>query len=318
MGRVHADCFAKMENAELVAVSDAVPEASERLASIYGIRAFSSAEQMIDEADFDVLDICLPTFEHARHMELGALAGKHICCEKPMCRTLDECRKVISACHDAGVSLFIAHVVRWFPEFRRAKDLIQSGAIGSPSVVRTSRGGGTRMSKDSWFASTELSGGVVLDTLIHDFDWLLWTFGPVERVFARGLAWSSMQERDHALVTLRFKNGVIGHVEGTWAAADEFRTSFEVAGDGGLIDYSSAKTAPLAIALWSKKDDAQAVTIPVGESAESPYFLELKHFIDCLDSGCQPDVSPEDAMAAVEVALAAVESVKTGSPVVLR
>jgi len=315
MGTAHADCYSGMQNAKVVAVMDIRPDAAAALAAQHDARVFSSAEEMMTGVDFDVLDICTPTPWHLDYIKMGAAAGKHICCEKPFARTLDECREAIKTCDKARVTIFVAHVLRWFPEFRRAKELIDAGAVGSPAIVRTTRAGGFPHAWNDWFANVEWSGGVVLDMIIHDFDWLLWTFGPAERVFARGLAYSGLEDKDYALVTIRFKNGVIGHVEGSWATPGGFRVCFEVAGDKGLINFDSFDAAPMVLSRWAGEAGAQGVAVPSSPTAVSPYFLELQHFIDCLEAGHKPDVTPQEAMAAVALSLAALESIRTGAPV---
>jgi predicted dehydrogenase len=315
MGGVHAGAYSKMKNAGLVAVMDIRPEAASAMAEKYGAQAFTDAEAMFREVEFDVVDVCTPTPWHVDYIKMAAAAGKHVSSEKPFGRTLEQCREAAEACENAGVTLFVAHVVRWFPEFRKAAELVRSGAVGSPAVVRTSRGGGFPYAWNNWFANYDWSGGVTLDLSIHDYDWLLWTFGPAERVYAKGLTFSGLKEKDYALVTIRFKSGVIAHVEGSWATPDAFRVSFEIAGDDGLIDFSSENSTPMMMSRWAAEDSAQGVAVPSSPTLESPYYLELQHFIDCVESGRKPDVTPAEATAAVAVALGAMESMKTGKPV---
>jgi len=157
--------------------------------------------------------------------------------------------------------------------------------------------------------------GVTLDLIIHDFDWILWTFGPAERVFAKGLHYRGLDHLDYSLVTIRLKSGAIAHVEGTWAHPTAFRVKVEVAGDGGLLNFDSGKSTPLVISRRAAEGGGPGVQVPESPLAESPYYLELKHFIDCLEGGREPDIKPQEAMQACAVALAALESMRTGKPV---
>lgn len=318
MGRTHGVCYEKISNAKLVAVMDIRPEAAAAVAEPHGAQVFTDAEQMFSEVEFDVIDICTPTPLHLPYIKMGAAAGKHVSSEKPFGRTVDQCKEAIEVCEKAGVQLFVAHVVRWFPEFKRAHDLIKSGAAGTPSMIRTSRGGGfPGHSWNNWFSDYEWSGGVLLDLSIHDIDWLLWTFGPAEQVYAKGLTFSGVKEKDYALVTIRFKSGAIAHVEGSWATPDAFRVSFEIAGDEGLIEWSNQKTAAMSMATWKPEDEGKGLTVPSSPTAVSPYVQELSHFIECIETGQKPSVKPEEATAAVALCLAANESMKTGKPVKL-
>jgi predicted dehydrogenase len=123
------------------------------------------------------------------------------------------------------------------------------------------------------------------------------------------------------LITLRFANGAIGHIEGSWAfPAGTFRTFLEIAGSEGVLQHDSLQTTPLTVLMHA---DAAAeggkVTVPGGMIADEddPYYRELKHFLDCLETGQDFLVAPEDGLAALKVALAAIESVRTGRVVEL-
>ncbi|MHB0999094.1 MAG: Gfo/Idh/MocA family protein [Armatimonadota bacterium] len=307
LGGVHGRAFAKMPNAEPVAVMDVNKEAAERLASSLGVPAFTNFDEMLAATSPDAVSVCTPTPIHAEYAVRAADAGKHVVVEKPMARTMDQCRAMVDAAERTGVVMMVAHVLRYFPEFAAAKAQVDAGAIGNPAVVRTTRGGGA---PGGWFANHEISGGAILDLIIHDFDWLRWTFGDAERVYAKGLTGRNIGNLDYALVTIRFKSGMIAHVEGNWAySAKGWTTKFEIAGDGGMLEYSNHNIPTVTIA---PKDGTVSSESPINED---PYYLELKHFVDCIENGTKPSITPEDGLRAVEISLAAIESIKTGMPV---
>jgi predicted dehydrogenase len=316
MAKVHGAAYAKMTNAQPVAVVDIRKEAADELAASLGCQGFTDFETMMQAVHPDVIDVCTPTPYHKQYVIKAAEAGKHVVTEKPMGRSIEECEEMIAATERAGVKFMVAHVLRFFPEFATAKAQIDAGAVGKPAIVRTTRGGGFPMGTNDWYANVEMSGGLVLDLIIHDFDWLRWCFGDAERVFAKGLADRGLDHLDYALVTIRFKSGVIAHVEGTWANPSGFTVKFEIAGDKGLIDFYNKETAPINVAQKDAGDAKKAgVAIPESPTAQNPYFLELQHFIDCIEKGCAPSITADDGMRAVEISLAALESIKTGKPV---
>lgn len=317
MGRVHLDAYSRIPQAEVTAICDARVEVAEELADRFSALAFTDVKELFASAEFDVVDICTPTNTHLDCIKLAAAAGKHICCEKPMARTTGQAMEALRICDEAGVILFPAQVLRWFPEFRKLHDLIESGAIGDVVEVRTTRGSAYPRGTDDWFADMKRSGGVVLDMIIHDFDWLRWCFGKVRRVYARGLYESHIPHTDYALVTLRFESGVIAHVEGNWAKAGGFDVEVEVAGTKGLLSYTNRDAVPISIEIKSKEEGRIGVTVPESPTIESPYYLELKHFVTCLEEGKRPDVAAEDGMEAVRVGEAALRSIGTGQPVSL-
>ena len=315
MGNVHADAW-RSTGARLIGVYDIDPAAGERLATKFGIAAFPSRQALFDAVD--IVDVCTPTYTHAENVVAAAQAGKHVVCEKPMALSLEECASMIRAAEQAGVRLFIAQVVRFFAEFATAKQLIDSGKIGKVGVYRSTRGGSNPgEAGPTWFTQEYRSGGVVLDLMVHDIDYARWVCGDVERVYCRRFLAANT---DYALITLRFRSGAIGHIEGSWAfPAGMFRTAFDIAGDGGLLTYDSESSAPLR---FRRKEQAAAkggVVVPSSpmDPADNPYLKEIQHFLSCLMSGEQFLVTAYDAMAAVQVALAARQSALTGRPVTL-
>lgn len=324
MARTHAAAYAALDATDVAAVMDIDPERARALAGVHGAAAYSDFDRTLEEIRPDIVDVCVPTPFHAEYVVRAAAAKPQgIVVEKPMGRTVDECDRMIAACRSAGVPLFVAHVLRFFPEFAAARAQVEAGAVGTPAVVRTRRGGSFPRATNNWYARFEQSGGAVLDLIIHDFDWLRWTFGDVERVFAKGMAAriapGQEMDKDYALVTLRFRSGVMAHVEGTWADPGGFKVALEVAGDQGLLEYNFNQPAgaPLQIARAAADTGGPGVAVPESPLATSPYQLELAHFVDHLDSGTPLAVSPEDGREAVRIALAALESIQTGRPVAL-
>ena len=318
MGASHSAQWLQMPNVELTAVADIRRDHAAEIAKARGgCKSFGSLEEMLDGAEMDAVDVCVPTPWHKELTVRAAAAGKHVVCEKPMARTLEDCQAMIDACEMAGVRLFVAHVLRFFYEFKKGKELVDAGVVGKPAVVRTGRGGRFPRAWNDWFANMDWSGGVVMDTTIHDFDWLRWVFGDVERVYARGLYRAGLDHLDYGLVTLRFKSGVISHTEATWARHGAFRTYYDIAGDAGLLTHDSRQLAPLNIDLRETAEGKVGVQVPASPVPVNPYYLELEHFAQCIETGKPLSITPYDALKAVEICLAALQSIETGKPVTL-
>jgi predicted dehydrogenase len=154
---------------------------------------------------------------------------------------------------------------------------------------------------------------VLVDLVIHDFDFLRWCFGEVERVYARGVMGREYNRLDYALTTLRFAGGPIAHVEGQWGYPAPFEYSIEVAGSEGLVTADSTEASPLKLL-----QDAEGVGgVPDVAVGMSPYQTELEHFVRCLRTGEEPVVDGKDAREALRLSLAAIESMRTGEAVTL-
>lgn len=315
MANAHGGSYGKICNAEPVAVVDIDLEAAKKLADIIGAKPYTDFDEMLADAQPDIIDVCTPTFLHKSYVLKAAQAGKHVICEKPMSPSLADCREMIEATKKAGVKFMVAHVLRFFPEYAALHDQVKAGAVGKPAVIRTTRGGNRPAGAGGWYLNAEQSGGVCLDLILHDFDWLLWTFGEADRVYAKGLTHRLKElKMDYALVTIHFKSGAIAHVEGNWAySTSNWTTSVEIAGDKGLLDVSNKSTVSLI--TNQKADEGKRQFTPESPATVNPYVCELKHFVDCVETGQNPSITPESSFRAVEIALAAVESMRTGKPV---
>ena len=318
---VHLDGWRRMPGIELVGYYDIKPEASARAVQRYGGRAFATAEELF--AVVDVVDICSPGTAHKENVLAAAAAGKSIICEKPMARHYADAVEMVETCERAGVPLFPAQVVRFFPMYTRVKERIDAGAIGKPAVYRSARNGSfPRPGRDfsaTHYADFNLSGGVILDVAVHDIDFARWCCGEVERVFARGLTFAGKEFQDHALITLRFASGAIGHIEVSWAhPRGNFRTRVEVAGDGGLVEWDSLDRPPLVAELYDAEQGFRHLGSSPTSVTDEPYYAELAHFVEVVEGRAAPVVTARDGLEAVRVALAAIESMRTGRAIAMQ
>ncbi|MDX2140448.1 MAG: Gfo/Idh/MocA family oxidoreductase [Chloroflexota bacterium] len=268
----------------------------------------------------DAIDVCAPTHLHSQMVLRAAAEGKHIVCEKPLARTHAQGVEVVEACRKAGVWLLVAHVVRFFPEYWRAKQIVEAGEIGNVAVVRLTRASfQPRPAADNWFLDPEKSGGMILDLMIHDFDYARWIAGEVTSVFARSVRGTDpAAPEDYCLALLQHASGAISNIEGGWAYPPPlFRTALEIAGDAGLIEHPAGGSTPIGVHLKHKGGDVGAdVGVPGSPLTEDPYTTEIKHFYDVLTGKLPtPRVTAEDALAALRIALAAAQSAQTGRAV---
>ncbi len=315
MGRVHTTAW-QTTPATVVGYYDIRPERAERYAALYGGRAYASLGALL--ADVDVVSCTTPTDVHHEVVLAAAAAGKHVVCEKPLARTLAQGRAMIAACRAAGVKLLVGQVVRFFPEYDRAKRAVDEGLIGRPAVLRFSRCvSQPRLSTDNWFVDFTRSGGLILDLMVHDFDFARWIAGDVTRVYAKALSVTRPEAGvDHALAILTHANGALTHVEGSWAYPPVFATAFEIAGTEGLLTFDSETSTPIRFLRHKPADPTiPEVPLPANPLLESQYVTEIKAFYRAIAEGAAVRVSATDGLAAIQIALAAIESAQTGRPV---
>lgn len=318
MGTTHAAGWAETP-AEIAGFSAETQNEADKLAERYHAKVYPDLDSML--ADVDVVDICSPTHLHHEMTLKAAAAGKQIICEKPLARTTQQAREMISACKNASVQLLVAHVVRFFPEYALAHSAVAEGQIGKVGVVRLHRGSyRPKKPAGNWFLDETKSGGILMDLMIHDYDYARWVAGDVESVSARRVTeFYPDAPVDYGLVILSHRSGALSHVAGAWAyPAPTFRTHLEIAGDCGLIEFDSDSTAPIQnLILKAGGADAPDVALPSSPVSESPYTTQIKEFYAALADGRPTRVQATDGLAAVQIAEAALQSAHTNQPVKL-
>ena len=315
MGEAHAAAWRSLGVASL-AIHDSVPGVADRLAARFDASVPRSLDDLLGASD--VVDVCTPTHLHRQVVEAAAAAGRPVICEKPLARTVQDGEAMIAACSAAGVPLFVAHVVRYINEYVAARQAVEAGRVGRLAVTRLRRES-SRPNKpaDHWFFDPGKSGGVMMDLLVHDYDYARYLAGDVESVWARTVRDASGADVDFGLAVLRHVSGAITHVSGGWVYPwPVFRTGFEIAGDGGLIVYESTDAVPVTPYLIGKRDEGAASTgLPDSPVAENPWALELADFVSSIQGGGPPRVTAEDGLEAVRIANAVIDSSRTGRPV---
>jgi predicted dehydrogenase len=266
-------------------------------------------------ATCDVVDVCTPTPAHRSYAEAALEAGRHVVAEKPLARTHDDAAHLATRAAGGPAQLYPAHVVRFFPQYERLAAAVATGHVGRPAVLRFTRTGAYPRWAD-WFADPAQSGGVVMDLMVHDLDIARWVGGDVTEVYAT-LATGTADDGGevttaHAVLT--HAGGAVSHVRGVWGPpTTTFATSFHVAGEDGVLEWRS--TDPGALRLDLGGGPAGGERRPATDLFESPYLTELREFAAAFAGGPEPRVSAADGVVAVDLALAAIESIGTGEPV---
>ena len=315
MGSTHARNLAGNPEAEVTWLVDIDLDRANRLSTEIGSKVTADLEEAFASDDVDVALIALPTGLHRFGVEAAAKHKLHVFCEKPIARTNEDAIAMTQICKDAGVTLMVGHVVRFFSEYMRIKEQLEAGTLGEIGMVRGSRVNPPVMERSPWFADVDVSGGVVLDLMIHEIDTFRWMFGDVQRLFAHGLSFSEWHtKRDHAIASLTFRDGTIAHCEASWAHS-AFRTSIEVAGSKGLARHSSFDSSTLifesstgieydGIGQHSKQFAYMRPTVI------PPHLRELLVFIECLRTGTPVPVDGDEATRTLIVANAVLDSMR--------
>ena len=312
IGQVHARSLAGMNNARVAAVSDAVPEAADALASATGGKAMTS-EAIIADAGIDAVIIGTPTSTHHDLIHEAAAAGKAIFCEKPVDLSADCTRACIAAVEKAGVPMLVAFNRRFDPNFSHLQSRIAAGDLGDVEMV-------TILSRDPSpppVSYIKQSGGLFRDMMIHDFDMARFLLGeePVE-VFAQGSCLvdreiGAVGDVDTAMVTLKTASGKIAQISNSRRASYGYDQRIEVHGSKALAraDNLLENSVEIAGAGGFTRAPAQHFFL---ERYAAAYAIEMAHFVESVTNNIPMKPSGEDGLKAQLLADAADASCKDG------
>jgi myo-inositol 2-dehydrogenase/D-chiro-inositol 1-dehydrogenase len=320
ISRVYVEVFPRLLGARLVGVASRSRAAATRLADACGASVavdYGNLDELLRAASVDVVCVNSINRLHAQHAVGAARAGKHVIVEKPLCLTLAEADAMLEAARDAGTGFAYAENLCFAPHYRRARELIASGAVGDVLSARQCEKHGGPYSPWFWSAE-EAGGGALLDLGCHGIECLRWLLDKprVARVSAR-LATLRHGDRtqleDDASVTLELEDGTRLVSESSWAARDGGESTLEVQGSEGTLEVDLLGASDLRL----RRRDADWQRIPAGPAGDSGYLQELTHFLDCFRKGLTPDERGEDGRAVLEILLAAYASAGRGAPVSL-
>lgn len=305
---VHAHAYRGVNGVRLVAVVDPVAEKAEALAQAHGLEVVPDLDALLGRG-VDVVDVCTPPTHHAAATIAALTAGRHVICEKPLTRTLYQARRVVEAAESASGLLMVGHVSRYEPDHRTARDLAVAGEIGQVrQVTHSTTTSVPGWSQGGWLADPEQSGGPLLDQAVHSFDYAGWMIGsPAVRVNCMASD-SPAGLATYALATVRYEDGSIAHVECSWAhpTSSGFRLAVEVTGTDGRITWSYDHLMGGVLHRADGRSEWWDVLSDRG------FVAELQAFVDAIRTGGPSPVPAAEAMESLRIALAAVESARTG------
>ncbi|MEO7126814.1 MAG: Gfo/Idh/MocA family oxidoreductase [Nakamurella sp.] len=280
-------------------------------AGTYAATTSRTLDALIDSCT--VVDICSPTGTHLGVTEQASAAGRHVICEKPLALTHADAAAIIAVTAAAGVQLHVAHVVRYFAGYAQIRDMVLAGDIGVATIMQLRRTGAAPDA--DWFHDDERSGGVLMDQMIHDFDYARWVFGEVTVVSAHTekAATGGDPRVVRATASLTHVSGATSHLTGGWLEPDAaFTTSVSVQGSAGELRHTNSYNA---IVVTGTGATGAAGTRRVEFGEDCPYDTQLADFAAAINGGPAPRINPADALAAVDLTLAARKSVATGKPI---
>lgn len=327
---IHAESLKHCPQAVITAVASPTAGNAQKFADRFGIpSAYTDYRKLIASPEVQMVVIGAPNHLHCEMVLEAAAAGKHIVIEKPLCLNLQQADQMIAACQKAGVKLMYAEELCFAPKYVRLKQLLDSGALGQPTLIKQSEKHDGPHADHFWDV-TRSGGGVTMDMGCHAIEFFRWMLGrpPITSVYAQmstQVHGAKTEGDDNAILILEFANGVIAIAEESWTKLGGMDDRAEVYGSAGVayadllhgnsIETYSATGYDYAV---EKAGTTRGWSFTIYEEAWNYGFhAEMAHFVDCVQNNKTPLVTGEDGRAVMEVLFAAYESARTGQKVAL-
>jgi predicted dehydrogenase len=317
MGGVHARAYATLPDVQVAAIVSRGSDRGRALAAEVGATHVSELERVLDDPTIAIVDVCYPTHVHEQIAVAALAAGKHVLVEKPLALSLPAAERIMASWRASDRMLMVGHVLRFWPEYVALADVVASGRIGRPLGLNAYRLTSRPAIRDI-FKSYELTGGAVVDLQIHDHDQLNLHLGQPRAVYCQGRrgpggGW------DHALTTVTYDDAA-GVAEASALLPDgyPFSMGLRVIGEDGTVEYSfraggvsveMGRQAGTTLVVYPPNRPPEPIEAPLHDA----YQAEVAYFVDRVRRGEPPTIAtPEQALDALRVALAAVESLESG------
>lgn len=298
MGRTHYLALKELSGSmdiEVTALSDCREEYLNNAAQEWPRAVlYETGMELISKAELDAVHICLPSYLHAGHAAAAMKKGMHVFVEKPVCLTEEDCEMLQKTERETGALVMVGQVVRYFDEYKKLKEIYESGKYGRlKSLMMRRLSGDVIWGYENWFHDEEKSGSVVMDLHVHDVDFLRYLLGEPDDFSVKATAFEDGMV-NHIVAQYRFGTA-FAQAEAIWDESvafpfqAEYRAYFEkgtvMGRDGEVTVYEKGEAGKKGRAVkveltpeFTAEDDSAGINI----SMQGPYFSEIKDFYTCI------------------------------------
>ena len=330
ISRKHLDAVSKeLKNTKLVAVCDVIEERARLAGEKYSVPFYLSADEMMkSHPEVDVITILTPSGHHAEDVVRLAKYGKHFIVEKPMALTMESAEKMIHACEENGVKLFVVKQNRYNLPIQKLRTAVEQDRFGK-MVMGTVRVRWCRTQEyydqDTWRGTWAMDGGALTNQASHHIDMLTWMMGDVESLFCyTSTRLVDIETEDTAVAVLKFTNGALGVVEATTATRPkDLEGSISILGENGTVEIGGF--AMNEVKVWNFVNQVDGDNSVLTEFKENPpniygfgHTRYLEGVVDVLLGKKKSAVDGLEGIKSLILINAMYESMETGKEVQLR
>lgn len=323
-GMIHARSYANnVPNAVLIAICDPFePNLTSAQEEIDVPYVYTDYMDALNNPEIDAVVVVTPTKFHHPIVIAAANAKKHVFCEKPMAINKEECDEMIQACDENHVKLQLGFMRRFDHNFKRGKELIDSGIVGQVTALRSNTHGPSE--PQEWMFDVRSSYGPVGEVNSHDFDTLRWYAGcEVKEIHAIGTNFRSPEAKskypeyyDTCAVLLEFENGIVGTISGAQYVKYGYDSRAEILGTNGIIKVGTQKRESVEVVRAEQQVVTDAVTSWRNLFADA-YVAEAISFVDAIQHDTEPEVTGYDGKMALILVNAGLQSILEKRPITI-
>jgi predicted dehydrogenase len=316
IGRMHLRALSATPAARIVGVYDQnLALARERADAARVDHVYSSWSEVLDDERVQCVGVLLPHDLHEQYSVEALQAGKHVVCEKPLAPTLPECDRMLAAAARASRSLFPVHNRVYSLGVEKMGEILRQDGIGEVFLAQTT-GFEAPPTVQTWLATPRGGGGVLMSQAVHPMYVLRWLLGGVARVSClfgdRKVV--DMTAEDHAVVLLKFANGIAAEMTCTFGIAHgPLDHSITLHGRDGYLELTRNGLHIISPRIYG---DTDLHEIPLSEPDPSAAFTRMwEDYARGMLEGMPTRQSGEDGKLAVEIVQAAYRSNTTGQTI---
>ena len=326
ISKSHFDAIEKYaDDMELAAVCDTDPAILDEHKQRYDIPAYRDLEAMLEQEDLDIVALCTPSGIHPDQSILAARAGVHVMTEKPMATRWQDGVRMVKACDEENVRLFVVKQNRRNTTLQLLKQAIREHRFGRIHMVHLNVFW-TRpqdyYDSAKWRGTWEFDGGAFMNQASHYVDLLDWLIGPVDRVQAMMSTTRDIEVEDTGVLNVRWRNGALGSMSVTMLAYPEnFEGSITILGEKGTVRIGGVAVNDIQVWNFDEPRDYDSEIQSANYETTSVYgfghSVYYKNVIEVLRGEAEPETDGREGLKSLEVLIAAYVSARDGRTVSL-
>lgn len=325
-GRISKNHFGSIEahsdDLELAAVCDIDPAVLEQHKQQYGVPGYARLEDLLKSEQVDMVALCTPSGVHPEQAVTAARHGVHVLTEKPMATRWADGTRMVRACDEAGVRLFVVKQNRRNTTLQLLKRAVKEGRFGKIYLVQVNvfwtRPQSYYDQGNGWRGTWEFDGGAFMNQASHYVDLLEWLIGPVEKIQAMTSTTRDIEAEDTGVLNVKWRSGALGSMSVTMLTYPQnLEGSITILGEKGTARIGGVAVNEIQ---WWKFEDARDYDDRIHEAnyeTTSVYGfghpLYYRNVVDALRGEAEAETDGRAGLKSLELLIAAYQSARDGT-----